>query len=355
MAELNFQHAWKKQTFFANEFLRDSTQFYLAPSALAAAADRLTALGAATAYTTTKTIPANTLAVGDVIEVHAGVLAVAQNASDTQLTQLRYTNASGTIIAATAATSLVANAAYTLYARGIVQAVGASGVIAWTSVASTNVGGTMAVAGATQLAPTDTTAAVVICVVGTQSANSAGNQADLRILDLRLNRAAGVGPDATVVVGNVNSLGFPGWKMNTAGERVRRLCQIADVNTAAPVFARVIWTSGSSTAADTITWKVAVKVQSAGSALSATVSDTLSLADTATASAYDYQVTVADDFAAGVIDNMDTFMLEVEMDAKAGGLTEDIYFLGVELLYVPVVVADLGQALASVPSGWPGT
>lgn len=355
MAELNFQHAWKKQTFFANEFLRDSMQFYLPATALAAAADRLTAIGAATAYATTKTIPANTLAVGDVIEVHAGVLAVSQNGAETQLTQLRYTNASGTIIAATAATSLATGSAYTLYARGIVQSIGASGIIAWTSVASTNVAGTMAVAGATQLAATDTTAAVVICVVGTQSGNSASNQADLRILDLRLHRATGVGPDATVVVGNVNALGLAGWKMNTDGERIRRLCQIADVNTAAPVFARVLWTTASTTAADTVLWKVSVKVQTAEDALTVSSPTTVSLTDNATASAYEYLVSPGDDFVAGTIDNMDTFVLEVEMDTKAVGLTEDIYFLGVELLYVPVVVADLGQALASLPSGWPGT
>lgn len=155
-----------------------------------------------------------------------------------------------------------------------------------------------------------------------------------------------------IAVGEINSLKLNSYKLNTNGNLVRAITQIPDVNTAAPVFARVVWTSGSSTAADTISWKVAVKVQTADAALTVSSPTTVTLSDTALGTAYCLQRTPSGTFAAGVIDNMDIFVLQVEMHAKAAGLSEDIFFLGVELLYVPVVVADLGLALASVPTGW---
>lgn len=163
------------------------------------------------------------------------------------------------------------------------------------------------------------------------------------------------GHTAGIAVGEINSLKLNSYKLNTNNNLVRAITQIPDVNTAAPVFARVVWTSGSSTATDTIDWKVAVKVQTADAALTVSSPTTVTLSDTALGTAYCLQRTPSGTFAAGVIDNMDIFVLEVEMYAKAAGLSEDIFFLGVELLYVPVVVADLGQALASLPSGWPGT
>jgi len=260
------------------------------------------------------------------------------------------------VISSSAALLLTATNKVALNAVGVVTAIGASGEICWLgNSAASSTAPAFTSSGAAAIIATDTTAALTFSVAATQSAASASNQSDLRQLDLQLARTVGSGIDPAVVLGSVNGLGLPGWKMNTAGDRVRSLFQIADVNTAAPVFARVLWTSGSATAADTITWKVSVKVQAAGSALTVSTPTTVSLADTATASAYDYQITVADSFAAGVIDNMDLFSLEVEMDAKAAGLTEDIFFLGVELLYAPVVVVDTGLALSSLPTGWPGT
>jgi hypothetical protein len=158
-----------------------------------------------------------------------------------------------------------------------------------------------------------------------------------------------------IAIGEINSLKLNSYKLNTNGNLVRAITQIPDVNTAAPVLARVVWTSGSSTAADTIDWKVSVKVQTADAALIVSSLTTVTLSDTALATAYCLQRTPAGTFAAGVIDNMDIFVLQVEMHAKAVGLSEDIFFLGVELLYVPVVVSDLGLGLPSLPSGWPGS
>lgn len=353
MASLNAQHAWKKHTVFAPSFLRDKTPFYLAPTTLAAAADRVTALAAPSAYLTTKVIPANTLAVGDVITFRATVNFVALNGSDTQATALLQTT---TVISSSAALLLTATNKVALNAVGVVTAIGASGEICWLgNSAASSMSPAYTSSGAAAIIATDTTAALTFYVGATHSANSAGNQSDLRQLDLQVSRTVGSGIDPAVVLGNINSLGVQGWKMNTAGERVRTFCQIADVNTAAPVLAKTIWSSGSSTAADTITWKVSVKPQTAGLAITVTSPTTLSLTDTATASAYDYQTTAAGTFDAGVIDNMDTFILEAEMDAKAAGLTEDIFLIGVELLYVPVVVADEGIAIPSLPTGWPGT
>lgn len=353
MAEINLQSSWSKRTYFANEFARSERPFYLPLSVLAAAADRLTALAAPTTYATTKVIPANTLAVGDIIELRATVNFVAVNGTDTQVTSLLQ---AANILAITAATTLTAGTTkVTLSARGIVNAIGYSGEIAWLGHSATTVSTTYATNSVAALhASVDTTAALTFYVGCTQSANSASNQSDLRQFDLQLIRGVGSGIDAATVSGNVNSLGIPGVKINTAGERVRRLVSISDINTLIPFYVRVLWSSGSSDTADTITWKVAVKVQTAGAALSGTVSDTVSLADTVSG-LYHYQTTLADKFAAGTVDNGETFMVEVEMDAKAAGLTEDIYFLGVELLYLPVIISDIGLSVPALPTGWPGT
>lgn len=353
MASLNAQHAWKKTSVLASNFVRDRTPFYLTPTNMAAAVDRLGNLGAPATYAATKVIPANTLAVGDVITLRGSVNFVALNGADTQSTALLQT---ATVIASSAALLLTATNKVALNAVGVVTGSGPSGEICWLgNSAASSTAPAYTSSGAAAIIATDTTSALTFYVAATHSAASAGNQSDLRQLDLQVSRTVGNGIDPAVVLGNVNALGLPGWKMNTAGERVRSLYQIADVNTSAEVFARVLWTSGSATAADTIAWKVSVKVQTPGSALTVSSPTTVSLSDTATASAYDYQITPAVAFAAGVIDNMDLFSLEVEMDAKAAGLTEDIFFLGVEFLYVPIVVADEGIALPSLPSGWPGT
>lgn len=353
MAEFNHQHNWKKVTLFAPEFQRDMVPLYVAPSSLAAAADRVSALGSATAFATTKVIPANTLAVGDIIEVQATCNHVEQNITDTQALAL---NLGSTQVAASAAMSLAANGGQGVYVRGVVIAIGASGVIAFFGQGgSMNGAGTAADGGQALVLSVDTTAAQTFTVVATHSANSASNKSDLRQFDMRINRPGGNGIDATPVFGSVNALGIPGILMNTDGERIRRLYQIADVTTAAEVFARVLWTTGSTTSADTVLWKVSVKVQTAEEALTVTSPTTLSLTDNATGSAYEFLVSPADKFAAGVIDNMDTFVVEVEMDTKAVGLAEPIYFLGLELLYLPATVADHGLAAPPLPSGWPGT
>ena len=349
IGDLNFQHGWKKLVLWAEDFLSAQT-VYTITSALAAAADRATALATATAFATSRAIPANTLKVGDVIEVQASCLHVAQNGADTQLITLKVAT---TIIAASAAMSIAAGGAQGVYARGVVSAIGASGVISFLGQSgSMTAGAAAADAGSTLVLPIDTTATITFTVHATHSANSAGNQSDLRQFDVRVHRFAGIGPDATVGMEEVNALGLRGWKMNTAGERVRRLFAIPDIDTDRRFRVRPLWTTGSSTAADTIVWKTSVKVQTIGSALTVSTPTTVSHSDTASDTAFQLFAGPSAEFSAGVVDNQDLFMIEVEMDNKAGGLTEDIFFLGLELLYIPVVVVGTGVSDPAMPTGW---
>ena len=48
----------------------------------------------------------------------------------------------------------------------------------------------------------------------------------------------------------------------------------------------------------------------------------------------------------------ETVKLAVQYSAVAGGLSEDRFFIGLEVLYAPLVGTDLGAPMPALPSGW---
>jgi hypothetical protein len=175
-------------------------------------------------------------------------------------------------------------------------------------------------------------------------------------------------PVNTNLVEDINSTGLYGLKMNTAGDSVNHLWQHPpDIDFSKPIRTRVRWTSGSSTTADTITWKVFRKVMTPNTtSLTNTISTALDTAipqDTvpvATAFALCHTAygkwNASADFGPAY-----SHLLKVEMDAKAVGLAEDIYLLGLDILYTPIIspgaivsgVPQTGQGRESdLPAGW---
>lgn len=158
---------------------------------------------------------------------------------------------------------------------------------------------------------------------------------------------------------SINSTGIFGVKMNTAGDTIRHYFRVpVDFDSSQPTYVRVHWTSGSSTTADTITWKVFRKARTQNvEALTATIDTALDTAipqDTVpVATAFAVCVTSSGKINAGSITPTDVQELALEMDAKAAGLSEDIFALGVELLYVPLLAKDTyGVNTPALPSGW---
>lgn len=178
-------------------------------------------------------------------------------------------------------------------------------------------------------------------------------------------------PVNTNLVENINSSGTYGLKMNTNGHSVNHLWQPpADIDYSKPIRARVRWTSGSQTTADTVLWKLFRKVLVPNvTALSATIDTALDTTiptdNVPSTTAFVNCVTAygkwnaSTEFGPGY-----SHMLKVEMDTKAAGLSEDIYLLGLDLLYTPIIspgavvngVPQGGQGRESdLPAGWSAT
>lgn len=166
------------------------------------------------------------------------------------------------------------------------------------------------------------------------------------------------------IIEQISTLKVPGVKMNTAGRTARKYFAVPkEWDTGFPLYFRVHWSSGSSTTADTITWKAFVKLLSANNdQLTATVStalDTVIAQDTVpVGTAWTLGVTAAGKLNTGAVAAQiagvpNSLICSFEMDAKAVGLSEDIYLLGAEILYVPRISDDLGQGrVPPLPADW---
>jgi hypothetical protein len=100
----------------------------------------------------------------------------------------------------------------------------------------------------------------------------------------------------------------------------------------------VHWTSGSSTTADTIDWKVfylGIVPNSTTIAAATTALDTVIAQDTVIG-AYTWQATEWGILKGGTLSaSVEALTVQVEMDAFAAGLTEDKFPLGLEMAYSP--------------------
>lgn len=154
--------------------------------------------------------------------------------------------------------------------------------------------------------------------------------------------AAGVSAGANTgapVQQEISTFGIVGILMDTAGDVIdTNLSLPYDVDIAKDIKFRVHWTSGSSTTADTITWKVFYKPivpDSTTIAAASTALDTVIAEDTV-AGAYTWQATSWGVLKGGTLAaNVEKLMIQVELDAFAAGLTENIFPLELEIAYSP--------------------
>lgn len=137
----------------------------------------------------------------------------------------------------------------------------------------------------------------------------------------------------------ISTFGIVSILMDTAGDLLDHNLQMPhDIDIAKDIRFRVHWTSGSATTADTITWKVFYKSivpNTTTIAAAATALDTVIAEDTVEG-AYIWQATEWGVLKGGTLAlNVEALMLQVELDAFAAGLTENIFPLGLEMAYSP--------------------
>lgn len=110
-----------------------------------------------------------------------------------------------------------------------------------------------------------------------------------------------------------------------------------------PVGFRVAWTTGSSTAADTANWIVSHRALSEGSTLLSANTALATSSDNATATAFQFLLSPRVELAANTLAIANRALaLNVELDAIAAGLTEQVFLLGLEVDYMPRLTYGAG-------------
>lgn len=150
--------------------------------------------------------------------------------------------------------------------------------------------------------------------------------------------SAGTGAGAPVQK-EISTFAMVGVLMDTAGDALdHNLLLPYDVDRDKDILFRVHFTTGSSTTADTIAWKVfylpivpgTTTIKTADVAL-----DTV-IASGTVVGAYTYQVTDWGVLAGGTLaHNVEVLAVQAELDAFAVGLDEDKFLLGLEMVYTP--------------------
>ena len=106
------------------------------------------------------------------------------------------------------------------------------------------------------------------------------------------------------------------------------------------------------------TWKLWLKARSPNNdVLTGTIDTALGTVipvdEVPTNTQYTIAITSPGKIAANTITRLNVMEIALELDAAAAGLTEDIFALGVELLYLPLVSPELGQTpVTALPSDW---
>lgn len=111
-----------------------------------------------------------------------------------------------------------------------------------------------------------------------------------------------------------------------------------DVDLKRSIRFRVHWTSGSATTADTIDWKVFIAgfVPNVTTMIPAATALSTVIASDTVVGAYKYQTTEYGILVGSTLaQNVESVSLQVEMDTFAVGLSEDKFFLGLEMIYTP--------------------
>lgn len=137
----------------------------------------------------------------------------------------------------------------------------------------------------------------------------------------------------------IASSGIPGLVMAAAGDDIGHFLDLDDIDVSKKIRFRVLWASGSTVTADTITWKVLylpLIPETTVLAEAATALDTVLVADSVQGTANVLQRTDA-----GVVNQNKIgktaigIQLLIDMSAFAAGLAESKYLCGLEYEYTP--------------------
>jgi len=138
----------------------------------------------------------------------------------------------------------------------------------------------------------------------------------------------------------ISTFGIVGAFFDTADDELGHFMQIPyDLDPAQSVYFRAHFTTGSATAADTITWKVLYRALTPN--VTAIIDPTVALStaiaqQTLFGTAYTYEVSPWGILNPGLItEKTEALVVKVAMAEFAGGLTEDKFFLGFEMRYTP--------------------
>lgn len=175
-------------------------------------------------------------------------------------------------------------------------------------------------------------------------------------LGVNTGSAAIGGGVAGVVLENINSTNQLGLKMSTDGNAVYHDFLVpADYDQAYPLNIRLNWTTESTTLTDGALWTVTRKAMTRNStALSATVSTALNTAIPAdvvpVATAYAMATTNKGVINAGNLTAGEHQLLKIVMTTKTGAT--NIWLLGIEYEYVPMISGQDGAIGSVNPSTW---
>ena len=151
------------------------------------------------------------------------------------------------------------------------------------------------------------------------------------------------------VFAEIGTLGFGAVKFEAAGDEWVNVWGLpADVDVNHPVYFRVLYSSESSTAADTMTFILTYKAVAEGEALAAadTALNTTIAVDTyGGAAAKTLAKTGWGVVNGGVLSEGDTLVLETEIDATDATIgSEYVYLVGLEVEYTPKRTAGTGHS-----------
>jgi len=151
--------------------------------------------------------------------------------------------------------------------------------------------------------------------------------------------------DSDGLLAELSTFGTLAVALSNAGDAIRKLYTIPSfVDVGYDLAIRVLWTSGSTTAADSVTWLPKYKYLSVNNdTFSATVDTALDTAIGAdlygATSAYSLRATPWGRISRATLQPSDPIMLEVEMDAKSG--PTNVYFIGVQIAFFPSISTDV--------------
>ena len=143
----------------------------------------------------------------------------------------------------------------------------------------------------------------------------------------------------------ISTFGVAGILMETAADEVNTYMIVpGDMDFSKRIYARVHWASGSTDTADTVTWKVWYKalvfnttaILAIGATGGVALDKVIAADDVPVGTAYAWAVTEEGYMDAGKLpDTTEALLWSVEFDAFDAGLSEDKFFLGLEIRYTP--------------------